>query len=68
MRWLKTVFGEILGLFVDDGSFALSIVVWLVLAWLLLPRLEVPGTAKGLVLFAGLAGIPAASALLKAGK
>jgi hypothetical protein len=27
MRWLKTVFGEILGLFVDDGSFALSIVV-----------------------------------------
>ena len=68
MRWLKTVFGEILGLFVDDGSFALSIVVWLVLAWPLLPSLEVPGTAKGLVLFAGLAGILATSALLKAGK
>jgi hypothetical protein len=68
MRWLKTVFGEILGLFVDDGSFALSIVVWLVLAWLLLPRLEVPETAKGLVLFVGLAGILATSALLKAGK
>ncbi len=38
MQWLKTVAREIYGLFVDDGSFALAILVWLAVAWLVLPK------------------------------
>jgi hypothetical protein len=63
MGWLRTVVAEILGLFVDDGSFALAIVVWLAVAWLMLPRIDVPAVAKGPILFAGLAIILAESAL-----
>jgi hypothetical protein len=33
MKWLKTICREILGLFVDDGSFAVAILVWLGVAW-----------------------------------
>jgi hypothetical protein len=29
MKWLRTICREILGLFVDDGSFAVAILVWL---------------------------------------
>ncbi|WP_187290845.1 hypothetical protein [Hyphomicrobium denitrificans] len=46
MRWLKTIVAEIFGLFVDDGAFALAIIVWLGAVWLVLPRLNVP-TAWG---------------------
>ncbi len=55
MRWLNTVLREIWGLFVDDGSFALAIVIWLLLAWLVLPRLGIPPGWTGIILFAGLA-------------
>ena len=30
MRWLQRILSEIWGLFVDDGIFAVSILVWLV--------------------------------------
>ena len=29
MRWIATVVREIFGLFVDDGSFALAVLVWI---------------------------------------
>lgn len=29
MNWIKKIFGELFGLFVDDGAFALAILVWL---------------------------------------
>jgi hypothetical protein len=29
MKWLRAICREILGLFVDDGSFAVAILVWL---------------------------------------
>ncbi|NGX97343.1 MAG: hypothetical protein G4V63_19705 [Candidatus Afipia apatlaquensis] len=55
MRWFKTIILELYGLFVDDGSFAITIVVWLGVAWLVLPWL-IPGSAWGVaILFAGLA-------------
>ncbi len=40
MRWLATIFREVLGLFVDDGSFALAVLVWMGVIWLMtsLPR------------------------------
>jgi hypothetical protein len=39
MRWLKTVWSESIGLFVDDGSLAVAALAWLAASWLLLPRL-----------------------------
>jgi hypothetical protein len=57
MHWLKAAIGEIYGLFVDDGHFALAILVWLLLIWLavsLLPSLAAWG---GIVFFLGLAAI-----------
>ena len=55
MKWLKTSLREIFGLFVDDGSFALAIIIWLGLAWLILPRLTSNPVWNGAILFAGLA-------------
>jgi hypothetical protein len=63
VRWLKTILAEILGLFVDDLSFALAIIVWLGIVRLGLPRLNLPAAWNGVILFAGLAAILAGSAL-----
>jgi hypothetical protein len=66
MRWLKTISSEIFGLFVDDGSFALAILVWLALVGFVLPRLAIPMAWGGIVLFAGLALILLESAMRRA--
>lgn len=63
MRWLKSIAREILGLFVDDGSFALAIVIWLLLVVVLLPRVVASASWASPVLFAGLATILAQSVL-----
>lgn len=68
MRWIKTVVSEIFGLFVDDGSFAIAILLWLVLAGLVLPRTDIPAAAKGPILFIGLAAILVESAARRARK
>jgi hypothetical protein len=68
MPWIKTIAAEIYGLFVDDGSFALAILAWLLAAWLLLPRLGLPSALGGPILFAGLAAILVESALRRARK
>ena len=68
MSWLKTIMLEIYGLFVDDGSFAIAIVVWLGIALFILPRLDVPPSANALILFAGLLLVLFESALRRAGK
>jgi hypothetical protein len=57
MHWLNAAIGEIYGLFVDDGNFALAIAAWLLLIWLavsLLPSLAAWGS---IVLFLGHAAI-----------
>jgi uncharacterized membrane protein len=61
--WLKTLWSEFFGLFVDDGRFAAAILLWLAADWLVLRRL--PAAAPGL-LFAGLAIILAAGAARRA--
>lgn len=33
MKWLANIAREIVGLFVDDGMFALAIVVWVAVVW-----------------------------------
>ena len=66
MRWLKTIVGQIFGLFVDDGSFAVAIVVWLAFAWLVLPLLGIPSGGDGVILFLGLVVILVESAMRRA--
>ncbi len=66
MYWLKTSLAQIFGLFVDDGRFALTILVWLGIIWLGLPRLNLPAASNGVILFVGLATILAESALRRA--
>jgi hypothetical protein len=55
MRGLSSIASEVFGLFVDDGQFALIILLWL--AAMALSQLLVPPTSewRGLMLFAGLA-------------
>lgn len=57
MRWLKNIIDEIFGLFVDDGSFALAILAWSAVAWLVLPRLDVSRQWGSVIFFVGLAAI-----------
>jgi hypothetical protein len=66
MSWIRTVLREIFGLFVDDGSFAVAIILWLALVWLVVPRLALPSGLGGLVLFAGLVAILFESVLRRA--
>ena len=66
MRWFKTILAEGWGLFVDDGRYALSIVVWLGLAWLVLPQLRLGGGWNALILFVGLLAILLESAWRRA--
>jgi hypothetical protein len=59
MGWIKSVAREVYGLFVDDGSFAVAILVWVAFAGVALPH----GRWAGPVLFAGLAAILVKSVL-----
>ncbi len=61
MQWLKTVAREIYGLFVDDASFALAILLWLAVAWLVLPK--TPAGWQGVLLTGGLVVILVESVL-----
>ena len=67
MRWLKSIWSELIGLFVDDGSFALSMLIWLIACGLVLPRLGLPSFLPPMILFAGLVVILARSAIRRAG-
>lgn len=54
MHSLKAIWSELLGLFVDDGSFAIAILVWLGVSWLLSTYLLRQSEWGGIVLFVGL--------------
>ena len=62
MKWLKAIFEELIGLFVDDGRFALAIVAWVAILGLV-SRATSAGAWQGVVLFAGLAVILVESVL-----
>ncbi len=66
MQWIRPILAEIYGLFVDDGSFAIAILVWLGLFWLLAPRIGLSHGVMGPVLFVGLAAILVESAARRA--
>jgi hypothetical protein len=65
VKWLRSIAREVWGLFVDDGSFAAAIVVWLAVAVLVLP--QVAAGWAGPVWFVGLAAILVES-VLRAGR
>jgi hypothetical protein len=62
MKWLKNIFHEIFGLFVDDGIFAIAILLWLAVVRWTTPHLNIPSGITGVILFAGLALILTESA------
>ena len=62
MSSIRTIFREIYGLFVDDGSFALLILLWLGLTVFLIPWLGWIPRWRGPLLFLGLAAILITSA------
>jgi hypothetical protein len=68
MSWLRGIGSELLGLFVDDGWFALSIIVWLIACGLVLPRFSLPSVFPPMILFVGLVLILARSALRRTGE
>jgi hypothetical protein len=63
VTWLRTVSQELVGLFVDDGRFALAILAWLIAAGVALPRLGLPPVWPPLLLFGGLVAILLESAV-----
>jgi membrane protein implicated in regulation of membrane protease activity len=63
MRWLRSIAREVLGLFVDDGSFAAAILAWAALVALLLPHVTGHASWLGPALFSGLAVILIESAV-----
>jgi Na+-driven multidrug efflux pump len=63
MGWISASLRELVALFVDDGSLAVTALVWLVICGLVLPPLGIAGAWLGLALFAGLAIILAENAL-----
>lgn len=69
MRWInvvKTIASELLGLLVDDASFALAITVWLGVIWLLSRQFLRNVGWSGTALFAGLVVILLWSAMRRA--
>ena len=57
MKWMRTVVREVVGLFVDDGSFALAIIVWLAIVFAVSYSLGGRGVWVGPVMALGLAAI-----------
>ena len=55
MRWVAAAARELIGLFIDDGSLALAVLVWVVIAVLAFPALPIDGGWLAIALFAGLA-------------
>jgi hypothetical protein len=55
MGWMRSVAREVWGLFVDDGSFAAAILVWLAVVSLGMQTVTWGAKWGGVALFAGLA-------------
>jgi hypothetical protein len=66
MQWIIGIAKELLGLFVDDGYFAIAIVVWLGVVWFLSLHILEGNGWSGAVLFAGLGLILLRSAIVRA--
>jgi hypothetical protein len=54
VHWIRNILREVLGLFVDDGRFAVAILVWLGVVRLVLSHLAFMRNKMGIILFVGL--------------
>jgi hypothetical protein len=63
MKWIKTILREIYGLFVDDGAFALAILIWLSFMRWAVSHLRLSPVTSAIMLFAGLVLILTESAV-----
>lgn len=57
MKWLRTIGREFCGLFIEDGRFAVAILAWLSLMWILHPHLSLPTGWRAPLLLIGLLAI-----------
>ncbi|MCA1597033.1 MAG: hypothetical protein LC772_11500 [Chloroflexi bacterium] len=57
MKLLQTIWAELFGLFVDDGSYAVAILVWVVAVAVVLPRVPSLAGWRSPLIFVGLAAI-----------
>jgi hypothetical protein len=55
MTWISAAARELIALFVDDGSLALAVLAWVLVAVLAFPALPIPGDWLAVALFGGLA-------------
>lgn len=55
MRAISTAWHELIGLFIDDGSFALAILAWVFGGAICIRVFDVPPADEGFLLVAGLA-------------
>lgn len=53
MSRLTAILREVFGLFVDDGSLAIAILIWIGVVALALPALGLPEVWRAIILFAG---------------
>jgi hypothetical protein len=63
MTWILAAARELLGLFVDDGSLAIAVLAWVVVAVLAFPVLPINKGWLAVALFAGLGLILAENVL-----
>lgn len=64
MQWIRSILREVFGLFVDDGSFAIAVLVWIGIVWVLQRYMQM-ARMGGILLFAGL-GIILIQSVLRA--
>ena len=57
MKWIVNAARELIGLFIDDGSLAVAVLVWVAITVLAFPALPVDGGWLAIALFIGLAVI-----------
>jgi hypothetical protein len=55
MGWIVTARTELIGLFVDDGSVAAAILVWLAIGGICLHVFDIPPVVEGALLATGFA-------------
>lgn len=68
MNVITTALKEIYGLFVEDGSYAVGILIWLLLSALVLPHVPALGQWRGPLVFAGMLALLAENVLRTARK
>ena len=68
MRALAAILGELVGLFVDDGSLAAGAVVWAAICGWGLPLLGAGPRAQGALLVVGLAALLVENTLRASGR